>query len=87
MCIKYFIAFQGIYYKIIYMDLSVVIHCLNEEKSIVVCIEKCFNSFYKLRISGEVIVFDNGSTDNSAQISLNNGVKLLIVPKKDMAML
>lgn len=64
------------------MDLSVVIPCLNEEKSIGICIEKCFNSFDKLGISGEVIVVDNGSTDDSAEISRNKGARVVSYSEK-----
>lgn len=33
-------------------DLTVVIPCLNEEPTIAICIDKCFESFKKLNISG-----------------------------------
>lgn len=57
-------------------DLSVVIPCLNEEKTIEICINKCLKSFKKLGINGEVIVSDNGSTDKSIELSKNLGAKV-----------
>ena len=64
------------------MDLTVVIPCLNEEETIGICIDKCMNSFEKLGIEGEVLVVDNGSTDNSAQIALNKGARVVNCQEK-----
>lgn len=57
-------------------DLSVVIPCLNEEETIGICISKCLNSFKKLGINGEVIISDNGSNDNSVEISKSLGANV-----------
>lgn len=57
-------------------DLSVVIPCLNEEETIALCINKCIKSFEKFGINGEVIISDNGSQDNSIEISKNLGAKV-----------
>lgn len=57
-------------------DLSVVIPCLDEVETIEICIKKCFNSFEKLGIKGEIIVSDNGSTDNSQEISEKAGARV-----------
>jgi len=59
------------------MDLSVVIPCLNEERTIGICVEKCIKSFRELNIDGEVIVSDNGSKDLSVQIAENAGAKVV----------
>lgn len=67
---------KGIDYKNM-KDLSIVIPCLNEEKTIAVCIQKCFASFKELNISGEVIVSDNGSTDRTVEIAEQNGAKVV----------
>ena len=58
------------------MDLTVVIPCLNEAKTIAVCINKCIKVFDKLGISGEVLVVDNGSDDNSAEIAKENNARV-----------
>lgn len=63
-------------------DLSIVIPCLNEEKTIAICIEKCFKMFDKLNIKGEVIISDNGSTDNSVEVSKKLGAKVFICEQK-----
>ncbi|HNP89179.1 MAG: Undecaprenyl-phosphate mannosyltransferase [Microgenomates group bacterium ADurb.Bin219] len=48
-------------------SLSVVMPCLNEEKTVGICVKKAKEVLRKNKISGEVIVVDNGSTDNSAK--------------------
>jgi glycosyltransferase involved in cell wall biosynthesis len=64
------------------IDLSVVIPCLNEDETIEICIKKAKNSFKKLKIVGEVVVSDNGSTDNSIKICKRNKVTLVHVKEK-----
>ncbi len=51
-----------------HIELSVVIPCLNEEKSIEICIKKIQDVFKKNNIVGEIIVVDNGSTDSSVEV-------------------
>lgn len=48
--------------------LSVVMPCLNEAKTLGVCIEKAKKSIEAMGIEGEIIVADNGSSDNSINI-------------------
>lgn len=48
---------------------SVVMPCLNEEEAIGSCIQKIQTAFTKANIPGEIIVCDNGSTDNSVAIA------------------
>jgi glycosyltransferase involved in cell wall biosynthesis len=58
------------------MELSVVIPCLNESETIGNCIKKAKKEINKLNISAEIIVSDNGSTDESIQISEKLGAKV-----------
>jgi glycosyltransferase involved in cell wall biosynthesis len=51
------------------VELSIVMPCLNEEESIAHCIQKAFSFLKCNKVAGEVIVVDNGSTDNSSTIA------------------
>jgi glycosyltransferase involved in cell wall biosynthesis len=60
--------------------ISVIIPCLNEEKSLDGCIKKAKKSLQFLSKKGylsEIIVSDNGSTDNSVNIALKNNVRIV----------
>jgi glycosyltransferase involved in cell wall biosynthesis len=58
------------------IEVSVVMPCLNEEKTICSCIEKAQHAMEGLSIKGEIIVADNGSTDGSVAIAENLGAKV-----------
>jgi glycosyltransferase involved in cell wall biosynthesis len=57
--------------------LSVVMPCLNEEKSVMICIRKALESFKKMGICGEVVIVDNGSTDQSAELAAQAGARVI----------
>ena len=59
------------------IQLSVVMPCLNEEKTVGICVKKCLEVFKKENLTGEVIVVDNNSTDNSADIAKKVGAKVI----------
>lgn len=61
---------------------SVVIPCLNEEAGIGNCISKVKKVFDSHKLKGEIIVVDNGSTDNSARIASYSGAKVVYEPRK-----
>jgi len=51
------------------VELSIVMPCLNEEKSLGYCLQKAFSFLADNQLKGEVIVVDNGSSDNSSTIA------------------
>jgi len=61
------------------IELSVILPCLNEERTIVQCINKIKEVLEKNQIQGEIIVADNNSTDNSASLAESAGAKLIQV--------
>ncbi len=56
--------------------------CLNEEKTVGMCISKALACFARLGIAGEVIVADNGSSDRSVEIAESLGARVVHVPVK-----
>ena len=63
-------------------DVSVVIPCLNEAKSISFCVEKAIKSFQAAGLRGEVVVADNGSTDGSIEIAGKFGARVVRVEQR-----
>src|SRR5258708_38422510 len=63
-------------------DVSVVIPCLNEAKSLAFCVEKAVTALGKASLRGEVIVADNGSTDGSIEIAESNGARVVHVQER-----
>jgi glycosyltransferase involved in cell wall biosynthesis len=63
-------------------ELSVVMPCLNEARTIGTCIRKAQASFAPLGIAGEVVVADNGSTDGSREIAEELGARVVPVEQR-----
>lgn len=59
------------------IELSIVMPCLNEAETLEVCIKKAKSFFENEKISGEVVISDNGSTDGSQEIAIKNGARLV----------
>jgi hypothetical protein len=62
--------------------LSVVLPCLNEAETIGFCILKAQDAMETAGVLGEIIVADNGSTDNSIQIAASLGAIVIPVSTK-----
>lgn len=63
-------------------ELSIVMPCLNESETLESCIGKAMSFFARARISGEVVVADNGSTDGSQEIASKAGARVAPVAEK-----
>jgi glycosyltransferase involved in cell wall biosynthesis len=59
------------------MDISVVLPCLNEERTVGDCVRAARQAISKMRLKGEVVVVDNGSTDGSVRESKKNGARVV----------
>src|SRR5215211_6032501 len=59
---------------------SVVLPCLNEEEGIGPCIATIQRTFATAKISGEIVVCDNGSTDRSVAIAERLGARVVHQP-------
>lgn len=64
------------------MKLSIVIPALNEEKTIAFCVEKGIRAIRELNIDGEVLVADNGSTDQTIKSAEEAGARVVHVQEK-----
>lgn len=62
--------------------ITILMPCLNEEANIKYTIEKAFKFLNDNKIKGEVLIADNGSTDNSVKIALKLGARVINVKKK-----
>jgi glycosyltransferase involved in cell wall biosynthesis len=60
-----------------HVDVSVVIPCLNEARTIGCCVDKARRSLRDLGVRGEIIVVDNRSTDGSAKIAEAHGARVV----------
>ena len=58
-------------------EISVILPCLNEERTVGLCVEKAKKAFKQNKINGEVIVVDNNSADNSSEIAEKAGAIII----------
>jgi hypothetical protein len=63
-------------------ELSIVMPCLNEARTVGSCIDKSLRAFQELGITGEVVVADNGSTDGSPDIARAHGARVVAVERR-----
>jgi len=63
-------------------ELSIVMPCLNEARTVGICVSKALRFLLEEGISGEVVVADNGSTDGSQEIAARAGARVVSVEEK-----
>lgn len=64
------------------MELTILMPCLNEAKTISICIEKAKKFLEVNNIDGEILIADNGSTDGSREIARSNGARVVDIEEK-----
>ncbi len=62
------------------VEVSAVMPCLNEERTLAICIRKAQQAMRDMGVTGEVVVADNGSKDNSVQIARSLGARVVVQP-------
>lgn len=63
-------------------EITVVIPCLNEALTLAGCVREALDAMAAANIEGEVVVADNGSTDGSQDIAVQNGARVVPVAIK-----
>src|SRR5713101_819066 len=58
-------------------EVSVILPCLNEARTVGACVTKALSALERLGIPGEVIVIDNGSIDGSDEIARRAGARVV----------
>ncbi|MDD3368828.1 MAG: glycosyltransferase [Lachnospiraceae bacterium] len=62
------------------IELTILMPCLNEAETLETCIKKAQSFLDKEKVSGEILIADNGSTDGSREIALRCGARVEPVP-------
>lgn len=68
------------------MEITVLMPCLNEEETLEICIRKAKRFIERNGLKAEILVADNGSTDNSIVIAQNFGARVIRVAEKGYGM-
>ncbi len=63
-------------------ELTILMPCLNEAETLAQCIEKARSGLERVGLRGEVLVADNGSTDDSVAIAAKAGARVITVREK-----
>ena len=64
------------------LDLTILMPCLNEARTLPICIDKAHGFLRRAGIVGEVLIADNGSTDGSQALARRHGARVIEVPEK-----
>jgi len=63
-------------------DISIIMPCLNEEKTVGPCVRSALDIIFKMGITGEVLVVDNGSNDESVHIAKKAGARVVMEQRR-----
>ena len=64
------------------LELTILMPCLNEAETIAACIAKAKSFLARSRIAGEVLIADNGSTDDSVTLAEQAGARVIAVAER-----
>ena len=64
------------------MELTILMPCLNEAASLAFCIREARTFIETNAIDAEILIADNGSTDASVDVALENGARVVHVAEK-----
>ncbi len=63
-------------------ELTILMPCLNEERTLGICISKARQYLASSGVTGEIVIADNGSTDKSVEIAGSLGARVVNVEEK-----
>lgn len=61
------------------VELTILMPCLNEEDTLATCVRKARTFLNNSGVDGEIVVADNGSTDGSGKIAVEEGARVVPV--------
>jgi hypothetical protein len=64
------------------VELTILMPCLNEAETILVCVEKAKSFLARSGVTGEVLIADNGSTDGSVALAEQGGARVVAVAER-----
>ena len=64
------------------VELTILLPCLNEEKTVAACVMQAATFLHEKGIQGEVLVCDNESTDHSVFLARKAGARVVVCPQK-----
>jgi glycosyltransferase involved in cell wall biosynthesis len=59
------------------VSVSIVMPCLDEEETVAICVQKALWYLHSRDLKGEVVVVDNGSTDDSVRLATEAGARVV----------
>ena len=65
-----------------FVEVTILMPCLNEEETLRICIEKAKHAIEINNLEAEILVADNGSTDSSLDIAQSIGARIIHVNEK-----
>ena len=64
------------------MELTILMPCLNEARTVKICIDKAKKFLSENNVEGEILIADNGSTDGSQDIARAAGARVVDISEK-----
>jgi glycosyltransferase involved in cell wall biosynthesis len=64
------------------LELTILMPCLDEAETLATCIRKAKGFLSESNVNGEVLIADNGSTDRSPEIAIEEGARLVRVAER-----
>ncbi len=62
------------------LTVTILMPCLNEAETLAICVRQAIGALRDNNVAGEVLVADNGSTDDSQKIATDEGARVVNVP-------